>query len=637
MSEYFHIRTIHSTIVVQSDNGQLYHVTADRLPNSKPLVVWRPASSEQAAVLIAENPGLAMHSLTGLSAHQRLTGVKLLALDGEGVAISMTPGRFFSAVEGQTETREAGIEFGRTDINSWEKFQLTECRNYEPPDELKDVLGSIWLFLSGSLIAARIPLPDIPAGNSVSKAKDSRGGLRVLLRMFRKVAAADEPRLSPMSAEMRQNWKLLHQTLYSLLPETQWTEIGLRLLAMHQLDGHRIRFEYDPWLEFALPQLTDWLSEHQDGAKQREVPRKLDIIAKSGLGGVPASLGHIATIALRSVVSPRKRICVLGTARNEGLYFLEWIAHHKNLGVEHLYIYSNDNDDGSDHLLQALAAAGEITWLKNELADGISAQDKAYCHALSMLPDILDYEWTAILDVDEFINLNTKRFDTLSEFLDWQSRHPTHAIGLNWLVFGSNGQSAWNPEPVSRRFPMPFGDVSPTIKTLCRTNLFFHSQPHFPVTNISTPVYFRDSEGSPVTYNPNSISTASIPPRGKPSAWVAHYISKSVDEFLWKCSRNQGNYPKTQGRKSLTISPEMAKGFLDGHTVPSSKTEARSFTQLVTEISRLRQLPGVDAAMNGIVANYRAKIPVIRDTFRDVMQPNTDECIQEFLAVIPLN
>ena len=47
--------------------------------------------------------------------------------------------------------------------------------------------------------------------------------------------------------------------------------------------------------------------------------------------------------------------------RNEGPYILEWIAHHRLLGIEAIYICDNLSDDGSTELLAALDWAGVIT------------------------------------------------------------------------------------------------------------------------------------------------------------------------------------------------------------------------------------------------------------------------------------
>ena len=55
------------------------------------------------------------------------------------------------------------------------------------------------------------------------------------------------------------------------------------------------------------------------------------------------------------------KITLVTTMRNEGPYLLEWIAHHRAAGVSDFLIYTNDCDDGTDALLDVLAAAEIIT------------------------------------------------------------------------------------------------------------------------------------------------------------------------------------------------------------------------------------------------------------------------------------
>ena len=52
------------------------------------------------------------------------------------------------------------------------------------------------------------------------------------------------------------------------------------------------------------------------------------------------------------------RVAIAAIFRNEHPYVLEWIAHHRALGVAQFYIADNVSDDGTSELLQALDALG---------------------------------------------------------------------------------------------------------------------------------------------------------------------------------------------------------------------------------------------------------------------------------------
>lgn len=57
-----------------------------------------------------------------------------------------------------------------------------------------------------------------------------------------------------------------------------------------------------------------------------------------------------------SAARPREgATCIVSTMKNEGPFILEWIAHHRAIGVDDFLIYTNDCTDGTDRLLDALA------------------------------------------------------------------------------------------------------------------------------------------------------------------------------------------------------------------------------------------------------------------------------------------
>ncbi|WP_413851471.1 glycosyltransferase family 2 protein, partial [Tateyamaria sp.] len=52
--------------------------------------------------------------------------------------------------------------------------------------------------------------------------------------------------------------------------------------------------------------------------------------------------------------------------RNEGAFLLEWLAHHRAVGVDHFVVFSNDCDDGTDDMLDKLAELGWLTHVRND-------------------------------------------------------------------------------------------------------------------------------------------------------------------------------------------------------------------------------------------------------------------------------
>ena len=54
------------------------------------------------------------------------------------------------------------------------------------------------------------------------------------------------------------------------------------------------------------------------------------------------------------------------TVRNEGAFLLDWLAHHRAVGITDVLVFSNDCQDGTDAMLDRLAEMGWLTHLRND-------------------------------------------------------------------------------------------------------------------------------------------------------------------------------------------------------------------------------------------------------------------------------
>ncbi|MGA1613547.1 MAG: glycosyltransferase family 2 protein [Lutimaribacter sp.] len=98
------------------------------------------------------------------------------------------------------------------------------------------------------------------------------------------------------------------------------------------------------------------------------------------------------------------RITAVTCVKNEGPFLLEWIAYNRLIGVNAHLFYSNDCTDGTDLLLDALAARGLVHHLPNP-AEGRNYQMEALKHAQSH-PSVRGADWVWVADVDEFLNIH---------------------------------------------------------------------------------------------------------------------------------------------------------------------------------------------------------------------------------------
>ena len=368
--------------------------------------------------------------------------------------------------------------------------------------------------------------------------------------------------------------------------------------------------------------------------QNKPIGPELDVLASAGADGGFVSLPHQAAILLRRAVPPGQGCCILATARNEGIYLLDWIAHHRSIGIDHIILYTNGNDDGSDALLSALATAGEITWWPSVVGPGGSPQGKAYGHALGLARDVLDHRWCAVIDLDEYIAFDADRFGSFKEYLDWQEVRAVDAIALNWLMFSSSGQGGWSRGPVAERFQQRLPGVNSHVKTVFRPGRFHHSGPHLPVTDAAHAVVVRTSEGG--LHRPGwdgAAATMSEAPCAD-TAWISHYFFRSAEEYLAKFSRSRGDDPYQAGPVEVPAGfvasfLEQAAGdkVLDGRTlrcapgaaafkagllaIPTVANAARLVDRRFTETraaSRLHAGRLADAATDGAQGQFYAMV-----------------------------
>ena len=147
-------------------------------------------------------------------------------------------------------------------------------------------------------------------------------------------------------------------------------------------------------------------------------------------------------------VRPEQRssgVTLCAIAKDEGPYFLEWVAHHRLLGIEKIVIYNNDTSDGSERLLDRLAEARLIEHRRWPSVENRAAQISAYADAAVRCTT----RWILYVDLDEFVTIVDGRSidDLLRAFAPDVS-----AIAINWRIFGSAGLLKQDERPVTQRF-----------------------------------------------------------------------------------------------------------------------------------------------------------------------------------------
>ena len=142
------------------------------------------------------------------------------------------------------------------------------------------------------------------------------------------------------------------------------------------------------------------------------------------------------------------RITAVLTVRNEGAFLLEWLAHHRACGISDFLVFSNDCDDGTDAMLDRLAALGWLTHVPNPGPHPEGPQWAALKRA-DRHPLVKGADWLLPLDVDEFVNVHVGD-RTIPALL--AALPEATAIPLTWRLFGNAGVVGFDDRPVTEVF-----------------------------------------------------------------------------------------------------------------------------------------------------------------------------------------
>lgn len=208
------------------------------------------------------------------------------------------------------------------------------------------------------------------------------------------------------------------------------------------------------------------------------------------------------------------RVALVCIAKNEDNYIDEWINYHLKLGFDDIIIYLNDWAYHSTNIN-----------VKTIPFNGPVRQIPAYNSFLESNQN--NYDWAAFFDVDEFLVL--KKHNNIKEMLSDYSGF--HALGINWVFFGSNGLNEVENQNYSvlSRFTKRSTSVDQHIKTICRVrqDIKFNS-PH----NINLPWSNLDREIKNGPFNN---------PAKDDIAQLNHYFSKTKPEFEEKVARGRAD------------------------------------------------------------------------------------------------
>lgn len=158
---------------------------------------------------------------------------------------------------------------------------------------------------------------------------------------------------------------------------------------------------------------------------------------------------HIATDTTVNT-GPKLTNTLITCMRNEAPFLLEWVAYHQAIGFQRIIVFSNDSTDGTDTLLDALAAQGIVEHVQQQVLPDQSPQATAAATARSAQM-LKDGDWAIFLDADEFLNVQQGegKVEDLIDFIESRGK-----IGMlvNWRVFGDSYHDSFQGRIISHDY-----------------------------------------------------------------------------------------------------------------------------------------------------------------------------------------
>lgn len=279
--------------------------------------------------------------------------------------------------------------------------------------------------------------------------------------------------------------------------------------------------------------------------------------------------------------------------RDEGLVILEWVAHYRVLGFDTIFIYTNDNTDGSDDLLLALHRAGVITWTQNVVPEELSPQMKAYRHAFWHSAAVWEHDWVAFLDADEFlIPLLNGAIVSVGDYVAHLEELGASSISLNWRWFSGDGEFA----PKAGLLPERYRKALPD----------YHVKSLFRLRDAASISIHHAEMVSGLTLNGNGQPRVSRQHQEPPAymlGHVNHYWNRSFQEYYIKQRRGRGSSDRAlRDISAFFLWGQTGDTRLEPHPGPEH------IVRMHAEIENLRSLPGVAAADRAVRDAFLRKV-----------------------------
>ena len=237
---------------------------------------------------------------------------------------------------------------------------------------------------------------------------------------------------------------------------------------------------------------------------------------------------------------------VVSTMKNEGPYIIDWVAHYKTLGFDHILVCTNDCTDPTVEILLRLQELGLVVQ-HNTIVRKAGIHRSALRQASRRYDIVMNAKWVFVCDVDEYLNVHLG--DGSVQALVEGSGADADVISVPWRIFGPDGIQDFKDKPVTEQFTK--GEFEWDAKLRPQTGKFVKSlytnQHKFQRMGLHAPVSLEEHVADTKRVLPGGADyvvngeRTDNPPLFT-HAQVNHYALRSMDSFLIKRARGRANH-----------------------------------------------------------------------------------------------
>ena len=253
-------------------------------------------------------------------------------------------------------------------------------------------------------------------------------------------------------------------------------------------------------------------------------------------------------------------LCTMG--KKENLYAQNYMEYYIKLGVDHMFIYDN-NDPFTEKIEDVMDKKfkEKITFYDTKNLN-ISHQSEAFNNCYKN--NFKKFDWFIMVDMDEYLYIIK---DSLKNYLNNKIFDKCDIIKIHWANSQDKNLLYYDKRPLFERFPKPYVK-SIFVKSIIRGNIpdlkyWVHSPKESPTKNVTC-----TNDGKIINYE--NLNIEFINEININKAYLIHFRFKSTEEFINKYKRG---YSDWHGKKINKVLQQRIATYFIENGITQKKVE----------------------------------------------------------------